>query len=161
MVSLHASSPKSFQAERYYLTVTSNESDYLKLHLLITGRKFDRPSKRITLHQRGIKIYKATVSHERKNILYHHSVSRINHIKSFEQVRIHTAESLYPGKYDIELQFTSNMPLSAYQLLSKQGLQSIGDEIPFDYFPTVDRAKARDIVNFEISYTDGKNSSGV
>lgn len=72
--------------------------------LTILGQKAGRPSKRITLHQKGLKITGAKVTAQGK-ASKHTEVSRINHLPAREEVRIHTGDILYPGKYLIELEY--------------------------------------------------------
>lgn len=73
--------------------------------LIISGQKLGRPSKRITLHQKGLKVTDAQIiKHDKKGDLQK-EVSRINHLPTFEQVRIHGDEMLYPGKYTLRLSY--------------------------------------------------------
>ena len=74
-------------------------------HVVIEGRKVGRPSKRISLHQRGLRLKQAKVIQLSKLGPIEHEVSRINHLPSLEQVRLHTAQVIYPGKIQIELEY--------------------------------------------------------
>ncbi len=71
----------------------------------IQGKKVGRPAQRITLHQNGLKITHAQITkHDRKGdqIL---TVKRINNHDSFNEVRLHTEQMVYPGEYTLELAF--------------------------------------------------------
>ena len=87
-----------FEPEAYFFDKTSGE-------LVIKGNKLGRPSKRIVLHQKGLKIERAEiVRHDKKGDLQK-EVCRINHLPTFEQVRLHTSEMLSPGSYTIKLMY--------------------------------------------------------
>lgn len=73
-------------------------------HLEVLGYKVGRPSRRISLHQRKLKITKAEIASKgRKPSIV--EVDRINHLPTFEQVRLHTKQMLYPGTYQIILEY--------------------------------------------------------
>lgn len=92
---------KYFQPERYLLS----ESEDM-CQLIIIGRKMGPPSRRITLHQKGLRVLSASIHRSDKKAAAF-DVDRINHITSFEQVRLHSAEMLYPGNYQINLSYQS------------------------------------------------------
>jgi puromycin-sensitive aminopeptidase len=71
----------------------------------VRGKKVGRPSKRLTFHQNDLKIIKATITSHSKagdNVL---TVERINQHKSFNEVRLHTSEMVYPGAYTVTMEF--------------------------------------------------------
>ena len=73
--------------------------------VIVTGHKSGKPSRRITLHQSGLKITKAHLTkHDKKDDLTI-EIDRINHHKSYEEVRLHSSKLLYPGRYTITLDF--------------------------------------------------------
>ncbi len=72
----------------------------------IDGKKVGRPTKRITLHQKDLNISKATIKkHDKKRGETAVEVIRIVHHESYDEVRLHSNETLYPGNYEIELTF--------------------------------------------------------
>ncbi len=73
--------------------------------LTLSGKKTSRPSQRITLHQKDLKITDAEIIKHDKSGELTIKVSRINHHRSSDEVRLHTSEVLYPGKYTIKLKF--------------------------------------------------------
>ncbi len=80
--------------------------------VIITGKKSGRPSKRITLHQKDLKISDAKITYhgkETKEV----KIDRINTHKSYGEVRLHSPDLIYPGQYEISLKFegkiTDNM----------------------------------------------------
>ncbi|MBA3757787.1 hypothetical protein H0X09_02910 [Candidatus Saccharibacteria bacterium] len=154
MLNKHRDSPALFAPKHYHLVAAGNEGLSPKFRVEILGEKTGKPSKRITLQQRGIKIHSAVISYKRKNIQYHHQVVRTNHIKSFDEVRIHTAENLYPGEYVINIYFTSKQPLSSYQNLSEQGGKTIKDVDLRTYLPIFKVPETNDTAQFKVSYTN-------
>ena len=115
-VSLHA----EFRPLSYSL-----ELDKGNAKLTINGQKIGRPSHRITLHQRKLKIINAQIAsadHRRNPI----EVDRINHLPTFEQVRMHTKQVLYPGIYQLVLEFKPSGQVDK-NLLSRQLVPSIDE----------------------------------
>ena len=73
--------------------------------VMIRGKKTGRPSERITFHQKELKITAATITKHNKKGDQYHEVSRINNQDSYDEVRLHAAEVLYPGDYTITMDF--------------------------------------------------------
>lgn len=81
--------------------------------VIIRGKKTGRPSQRLTFHQKDLNITSVKVTKHSKKGDESFSVDRINNHSSFEEIRLHTKEMVYPGNYSIELSFegviTKNM----------------------------------------------------
>lgn len=97
---------EQFQPVHYILDlVPDRDAMTFTGQVIISGKKTGRPSQRLTLHQKDLKIVSAKiVSHGKqgdKPII----VDRINHHNSYDQVRLHSEEMLYPGKVTITLTF--------------------------------------------------------
>jgi hypothetical protein len=75
----------------------------------IEGQKLRPPSKRITLNQSSIKVQNAKIIYKYKKGNVEYEVSRINHIKSFGEVRLHTNNILYPGNYVVTLEYSGEL----------------------------------------------------
>jgi aminopeptidase N len=75
----------------------------------IKGKQTKRPSQRITLHQKGLKIESAKIIHHDKKEDRVIKVSRINLHSAFDEVRLHTESQLYPGSYSITLKFSGKI----------------------------------------------------
>lgn len=78
--------------------------------VIIRGLKVGRPSKRLTFHQNSLKVSSAKVTftdkkEQKKSI----AISRVNLHKKFDEVRLHSDTLLYPGKYEVELEFSSTI----------------------------------------------------
>lgn len=97
----------SFQPKHYDLTLDIDKSSLLfRGNVTISGKKINRPSQRITLHQKDLKITKATITKiDKKKQEIDVPVSRVMHHKSYDEVRLHTNEMLYPGIYRIDIHF--------------------------------------------------------
>lgn len=95
-----------FQPNQYGLAFTIDpEALTFSGTVMIRGRKTGRPSERLTFHQKELKITAATITkHDKKGDQFH-EVSRINNQDSFDEVRLHAAEMLYPGDYTITMDF--------------------------------------------------------
>jgi hypothetical protein len=91
-------------------------------HLLVLGNKIGPPSKRITLHQKKLRILSADIARVGKNP-GQFKVARINHLPTVGQVRLHTKEMLYPGSYQVSI---------TYQLKPEaiKKLKNLGDKTP-------------------------------
>ena len=75
----------------------------------VRGKKTGRPSQRLTFHQKDLKIKTAKiVRHDKKgdSVI---TVSRINPQKSFDEVRLHAEEMLYPGDYTVTIEFDGSI----------------------------------------------------
>ncbi len=77
---------------------------------IITGNKTGRPSKRITLHQKNLKITSATITQiDKKGIETPVEVTRTVNQDSYDEVRLHTDKDIYPGAYKIEIHYTAKI----------------------------------------------------
>ncbi len=75
----------------------------------VEGKKVGRPSQRITFHQKDLKFSSAKIiKHDKKQDL-EITVSRINAQKTYEEVRLHSDEMIYPGAYSVELSFSGKI----------------------------------------------------
>ncbi len=102
---------QQFKPEHYDLSI-SLDHEGLKFSGLvkIKGRKTGRPSQRITLHQKDLKIISAKLTHlGKKDERTELSLDRINTQKSFDEVRLHCEKMVYPGEYEIELEFSGDI----------------------------------------------------
>lgn len=75
----------------------------------VIGKKIGRPSQRLTLHQRDLKITSASIIKHHKNGTDKITISRINIQKTYDEVRLHTDEMLQPGLYTVTLEFSGTI----------------------------------------------------
>jgi len=71
----------------------------------IKGVKKGRPSQRLTFHQNGLKITKASIVRHDKKGDQVCAVDRINHHANYNEVRLHTTGLLYGGSYTVTMHF--------------------------------------------------------
>ena len=128
----------SFLPETYLLELNDNN---VAMRLKITGHKTGRPSHRITLHQKRLKIRSAKIIKKTKGDGTEFEINRINHLNSFEEVRLHTKELMYPGKYEIDLTYTQP---------SKTVDQGSSAVFSRDLLPSIDEAESWQQAEVEI-----------
>ncbi|MFI5270635.1 MAG: M1 family metallopeptidase [Candidatus Saccharimonadales bacterium] len=98
---------EQFHPERYNLILSPDpETMRFSGTVTVVGQKVGRPSKRLTFHQKALKITKATITKHDKKGDQTLTISRINNQDSFDEVRLHTDEMIYPGSYTVVIEFS-------------------------------------------------------
>lgn len=98
---------ENFRPEHYDLKIEPDaKTKKFKGSVTVKGRVCGRPSQRITFHQVGLKISKATVVKTDKKGESELVVDRINNHDSLQEVRFHTKEKIFPGEYSITMEFS-------------------------------------------------------
>lgn len=101
---------EGFRPASYRIELSPNgETKQVEGTVTITGQKAGRPSQRITFHQHGLKITEATIIRRDKKTEQQYQPSRISHHKTYDEVRLHTDELMYPGQYIIKMKFEGNV----------------------------------------------------
>jgi puromycin-sensitive aminopeptidase len=101
---------EQFQPESYDLRLTPDrEAMTFSGTVTISGKKVGRPSERLTFHQKDLKITSATVVKHDKKGDQEIKLGRINLQKSFDEVRLHAEEMVYPGQYTVTLEFSGDI----------------------------------------------------
>ncbi len=101
---------KQFRPEQYDIALKPDrEAMTFSGTVTMTGRKTGRPAQRLTFHQNGLKISKATIVKLDRKGEQKMPVSRINLHKKFDEVRLHTDQMVYPGQYRIQLEFSGTI----------------------------------------------------
>lgn len=99
-----------FQPELYELDlVPSKDKMSFSGKVVISGKKTGPPSGRLTFHQKDLKISKAKITKLDKKGEKDLRVSRINTQDKFNEVRLHSSETLYGGYYKVEIEFSGNI----------------------------------------------------
>ncbi len=99
-----------FKPNRYDIEIDINKSDLtFQGRIVINGFKVGKPSQRITLHQKDLKILSAEVIHVSKDNQTTMEIKRINIQKSLDEVRIHFNKLIYPGNYIIKLTYSGDI----------------------------------------------------
>lgn len=95
-----------FQPSHYDLALSLDEKNLTYAgSVTIRGHKVGRPSQRITLHTKGYKVTSALITKHDKKGDQSVEVERINIQKSFDELRLHAVDMIYPGDYTITLEF--------------------------------------------------------
>ncbi len=97
---------RDFQPEHYELSLHPNADTMTFMGtVVITGKKTGRPSQRITLHQKDLTVTSAQLEKlgkDKKTI----EVDRINTHNTYNEVRLHSSEMIFPGQYKLTLEFS-------------------------------------------------------
>ncbi|HSX17617.1 MAG TPA: M1 family metallopeptidase [Patescibacteria group bacterium] len=97
---------EGFAPDHYTLFINPDrETKKVTGTVTVNGQKKGRPSQRFTLHQNGLTVTSATVVKHDKKGDQEITVSRINHQRKLNEVRLHSEQLLYPGSYTITLQY--------------------------------------------------------
>jgi aminopeptidase N len=98
------------QPENYQLKLELNpDAMSFKGTVTLRAKRSGRPSRRITLHQKDLKIQSATVIKHDKKGDEEIVIDRINTHAAFDEVRLHSKSMLYPGTYTITIAFSGNI----------------------------------------------------
>ncbi len=101
---------ESFAPENYKLTIELNpDKKTFSGTVVISGKKRGRPSKRLTFHQKDLRITSARIIHHDKRSSNEVEIPRINLHKTYDQVRLHTKKQLFPGLYEVEIEFSGKI----------------------------------------------------
>lgn len=97
---------EQFQPNNYYINLCPDRDKMVfSGNVEIIGKKTGRPSQRITLHLKNLKITKALLTKHDKKGNKKILVIRVNCHSALDEVRIHTKDMLYPGSYTINISF--------------------------------------------------------
>lgn len=101
---------EQFHPEKYTLELHP-DPETLRFSGIVTivGKKVGRPSKRLTFHQKDLKITSATVTKHDKKGDVPVAIARINKQASYDEVRLHSDSLIYPGEYTITLEFSGEI----------------------------------------------------
>lgn len=99
-----------FQPERYGLALNINvEKMIFTGRVMIRGKKVGKPTKRLTFHQKGLKITGASVVKHDKKGDQQYEIGRINNQDSYDEVRLHSEAPFYPGEYSVAMDFAGKI----------------------------------------------------
>ena len=102
---------EEFHPDNYSLNL-SPDRDKMSFsgQVTITGHRVGKPSQRLTLHQKDLRITSAKIKRfDKKRGELSVELDRINTHGKFSEVRLHTKELLYPGNYEIKIEFSGNI----------------------------------------------------
>jgi aminopeptidase N len=153
---------ENFQPNHYKIDlVPDREAMTFSGTIIVSGKKSGRPSQRMTLHQKGLKITGATITHHDKKGDAVMTIDRINTHNSFNEVRLHTKAMQYPGKYTISIEFSGTItrPMDGiYPCFFKEGgvekkliASQFESHHAREVFPCIDEPEAK--ATFSLSIT--------
>jgi aminopeptidase N len=157
-----------FQPEHYTLELTPDrDAKKFKGRVRVRGRKVGRPSQRLTFHQKGLKFTDASVTKHDKKGDVQIAVDRINTHDSFDEVRLHAGQMVYPGEYTVTIDFkgqiTRNMN-GIYPCFFEQGgkekelvATQFESHHAREVFPCVDEPEAK--ATFDLMLTTPKGET--
>lgn len=98
-----------FQPSNYKITLApdANAMTFTGT-VIIEGKKVGRPSQRLTLHQKDLKITSAKLKKYGKDAS-EIEIDRINTHSAYDEVRFHSKSQIYPGQYSITIEFSGKI----------------------------------------------------
>jgi aminopeptidase N len=134
---------------------------------IIEGEKTGRPSKRVTLHAKELTIVSAKIFRKNRSTEQELKINRQVIHKTYDELRLHTDETLYPGEYRLEISFKGKItrPMNGlYPCYYKNGNK---DEIILatqfeshharEVFPCIDEPEAKAV--FRLALTSLKDDT--
>lgn len=160
---------EQFRPQHYDLSITFNDDkSAFGGTVKVCGRKVGRPSKRLTFHQKDLKITDVNVVHKnKKGDKTTIAIDRVNRHNSYDEIRLHSQELLYPGEYEISLGFSGTVtkPMNGiYPCFFKDGgvdKQLIATQFESHHareaFPCIDEPEAK--ATFSLTLTTPKGET--
>lgn len=159
---------EQFRPENYKLDLAVNPEEMtFSGRVVIAGKKIGRPSQRLTFHAKNLKIASAKIIKHDKKSDEEIAISRINCHKSYDEVRLHSEQKIFPGNYDVELEFsgkiTRNMEGIYPSHFSHVGKDKKIISTQFEShhareaFPCIDEPEAK--ATFDLALTAPKNQT--
>jgi aminopeptidase N len=156
-----------FQPTNYDVTFRIDE-DAMRFSgtVVITGKKIGRPSERLTFHQHGLAITGATiVKIDKKAGRTEIPVVRVNKQESFNEVRLHTEATLYPGEYTVTIDFEAAITpgmTGIYPCFFKDGetdkqliMTQLESHHAREAFPCIDEPEAKAVFTMHLQTRPG------
>ncbi|MBP9852441.1 MAG: aminopeptidase [Patescibacteria group bacterium] len=154
-----------FQPEHYDLALDINEKNMTFTgSVAVRGKKVGRPSKRLTFHVNGLKVTFVKVARQDKKGSQDIILSRINHQKTLNEVRLHSDDMLFPGQYSVVMDFEGKITdgmTGIYPCYFKDGEQDkklfatqFESHHAREAFPCIDEPEAK--ATFQLTLTTGK-----
>ena len=151
-----------FRPENYDLELSPDRDGMTFVgKVTIRGQKLGRPTERLTFHQKGLKITSASIVKHDKKGNQNLEVSRVNNQNSFDEVRLHTKDMVYPGSYTVTLEFKGDItrPMNGiypcFFTHGDQDKQLVATQFESHYareaFPCIDEPEAK--ATFDLTLT--------
>ncbi len=158
-----------FQPTHYILDLVPNrEKMTFSGNVIVSGLKSSRPSQRITLHQNGLKISKAHITRHDKKGDEQIEVTRINNHSGQDEVRLHSSQTLFPGRYTISLEFSGKITKQMHGMypcnFKIRGKDKVIIATQFEshhareVFPCIDEPEAKATFDLTLTSPDGETA---
>jgi aminopeptidase N len=162
---------EQFQPESYHLFIAPDATCLtFSGTVVIEGKKTGRPSKRIMLHQKGLNISSATIENIHKGELKTVPVDRVNTHASYDEVRLHAGQMVYPGLYRLTLEFSGTITEAMHGLYpayfehdgEKKAILATQFESHHarEVFPCIDEPEAKAIFDLSLLTPKGQTVLG-
>ena len=162
---------EGFRPEHYTLFIDPNrDTKKITGTVTVAGKRMGRPSQRLTFHQHGLTITKASIVKKDKNGSETLAVVRINHQKSLDEVRLHTEAMLYSGAYEVSMEFEGTITdamhgiYPCYYELGGQKQALIATQFESHHareaFPCIDEPEAKATFDLTITSPTGESVLG-
>ncbi len=156
-----------FKPERYEVFLEPNaEKKIFSGRVIITGRKTGRPSQRITLHQKSLKITKVEILKLNKSGDEPQELDRINTHGSYDEIRLHTKQPIHSGQYKIIIEFNGRITEPMHGIypcnfeLDGQKRQLIATQFESHHarevFPCIDEPEAKAVFSLSLKTPAGQ-----
>ncbi len=150
-----------FHPQDYQLTIKPNkEKMSFQGKTVIHGFKVGRPSKRLTFHAKDLKISEVEIIRKEKKESKKLNITRIVYHKSYDELRLHCQEMIYPGEYTISLNFKGkiNKQMNGlypcfYQVKDQEHIilaTQFESHHAREVFPCIDEPEAKAIFNLTL-----------
>lgn len=157
---------EQFAPSSYEITFTiAPDKKTFSGKITIQGKKVGRPNKRITLHQKDLKIFNSKITKIDKKGTVELPITRTVIHNSYDEVRFHFDETIFPAEYIIETEFngtiTKNMDGVYPSFFEQDGVkkQLIATQFESHYarqaFPCIDEPEAK--ATFKLNLTHDNN----
>lgn len=153
---------EQFQPEHYDLALGIDQDGMtFSGTVTIRGKKVGRPSRRLTFHQKDLRIKSAKVIKHSRHGDAPVTINRLNAHSSYDEIRLHSDAMIYPGEYSVTMEFESEItrPMNGiYPCYFKQGGEQkmlIATQFESHHareaFPSIDEPEAK--ATFDLTLT--------
>ena len=150
-----------FKPNSYDLLIDPDKANMtFKGQVTIRGTKTGRPSKRLVLHAKDLKIGRVSITAHTKNGDHAIQPQRVAIHKRYDELRLHAQDMIYPGEYTIEIEFSGRItrPMDGLYpcFYDNNGHEEIILATQFEshyarqVFPCIDEPEAKAVFNLSL-----------
>ena len=162
---------EQFHPENYKIHITlSEDKQSFTGSVIMTGQRVGKPSKRITLHTKDLQTSNHKVIRtDKKGATEELTLSRVNEQKTYDELRLHFDQDIFPAKFEISMDFegkiTDNMDGIYPCYFEHDGKQKRLIATQFEShhareaFPCIDEPEAK--ATFDFTLTHASNETAI